>query len=114
MKKRFIQQVAALALAAALAGCGKPVPQDKAAYVGEWQEKTMYLLITQDGSVRYKRLKGGGNVSVEGPLKGFTGNDFEVGLGPMATTFVVSQPPYQDGDRWKMVVDGVELVKTAD
>ena len=36
-----------------LAGCGKPVPPEKAAYVGEWQEKTMYLLITQDGSVKY-------------------------------------------------------------
>jgi hypothetical protein len=33
----------------AVAGCGKPVPKEKLAYVGEWQEKTMYLLITQDG-----------------------------------------------------------------
>ncbi|WOB06875.1 hypothetical protein [Piscinibacter gummiphilus] len=73
----------------------------------------MYLLITQDGSVRYKRLKGGGTTSVDGPLKGFAGNNFEVGIGPMATTFVVSKPPYQDVDKWKMVVDEVELVKTA-
>src|SRR4051812_28432551 len=61
----------------ALSGCGKPVPVDKKAYVGEWQEKTMYVLITQDGSVRYKRLKGGASTSVEGPLKGFTGDNFE-------------------------------------
>jgi hypothetical protein len=72
----------------------------------------MYLLITQDGSIRYKRLKGGASKSIEGPLKGFNGNDFDVGIGPLATTFVVSQPPYQDGDQRKMVVDGVELVKT--
>lgn len=103
----------ALALLVSLAGCGKPVPQEKSAYVGEWQEKTMYLLITQDGSVRYKRLKAGGTTSVEGPLKGFIGNNFEVGIGPMTTTFVVSKPPYQDGGKWKMVVDEVELVKTA-
>ena len=96
-----------------LVGCGKPVPQEKSAYVGEWQEKTMYLLITQDGSVRYKRLKGGASTSVEGPLKGFVGNNFEVGIGPMATTFVVSKPPYQDGEKWKMVVDDVELLKKA-
>jgi hypothetical protein len=32
----------------------------------------------------------------------------------MATTFVVSKPPYQDGDHWKMVVDGVELTKASD
>lgn len=73
----------------------------------------MYLLITQDGSVRYKRLKGGVSTSVEGPLKGFDGDNFEAGVGPLATTFVVSKPPYQDGDEWKMVVDDVELTRTA-
>ena len=73
----------------------------------------MYLLITQDGSVRYKRLKAGVSTSVEGPLKGFAGHNFEVGIGPMSTTFIVSKPPYQDGERWKMVVDDVELTKTA-
>lgn len=100
-------------LVLALSGCGKPVPAEKSAYVGEWQEKTMYLLITQDGSVRYKRLKGGGSTQVEGPLKGFNGDNFEVGIGPMSTVFVVSKPPYQDGKNWKMVVDGVELIRSA-
>ncbi|MEY4561002.1 MAG: hypothetical protein RLZZ618_279 [Pseudomonadota bacterium] len=103
-----------LALVGALVGCGKPVPPEKSAYVGEWQDKTMYLLITQDGSVRYKRLSGGASTSVEGPLKGFEGNNFAVGIGPMATTFVVSKPPYLDGQQWKMVVDEVELVRTAE
>jgi hypothetical protein len=103
-----------LLLCFALLGCGKPVPDEKSSYVGEWQDKTMYLLITQDGSIRYKRLKGGVTTSVEAPLKGFDGNNFEVGIGPMATTFVVSKPPYQDGEKWKMVVDGVELTKAAE
>ncbi len=74
----------------------------------------MYLLITQDGSVRYKRLKGGVSTTIEGPLKGFDGNNFEAGVGPLATTFVVSKPPYQDGEKWKMVVDDVELTKIAE
>ncbi len=73
----------------------------------------MYLLITQDGSVRYKRLKGGVTTTIEGPLKGFNGDNFEAGIGPLATTFVVSKPPYQDGDKWKMVVDDVVLTRTA-
>jgi hypothetical protein len=73
----------------------------------------MYLLITQDGSVRYKRLKGSMTTSIEGPLKGFNGDNFEAGIGSLATTFVVSKPPYQDGGKWKMVVDDVELTKTA-
>lgn len=100
--------------ALSLPGCGKPVPPEKAAYVGEWQEKTMYLLITRDGSVRYKRLKGGANTSIEGPLKGFAGDNFDVGIGPMSTTFVVSRPPFQEGGKWVMVVDDVKLTKTAD
>jgi hypothetical protein len=30
----------------------------------------------------------------------------------MNTTFVVSKPPYQQGQTWRMVVDGVELTRT--
>ena len=74
----------------------------------------MYLLITEDGSVTYKRIKNGSTTSIDGPLKGFEGDNFDVGVGPMATTFVVNKPPYQVGDQWKMVVDGQELIKTPD
>jgi len=111
---KIIKTIVPLLFTLFLFGCGKPVPPEKSAYVGEWQEKTMYLLITQDGSVRYKRLKGGVSTSIDGPLKGFDGNNFEAGIGPMATTFVVSKPPYQDGGKWKMVVDDLELTKTAE
>jgi len=107
-------RIMAVLLALVLAGCGKPVPADKAAYVGEWREKTMYLLITQDGSVAYQRLKGGTTVSVNGPLQEFVGDSFNVGIGPMRTTFNVSKPPHQVNGRWKMVVDDVELTKTAE
>jgi hypothetical protein len=103
---------AILLLALLLLGCGKPVPPEKSAYVGEWQEPSMYLLITQDGSVRYKRIKGGVTTSVEGPLKDFEGNNFVVGIGPMTTTFAVGKPPFEDKGKWRMVVDNVELTKT--
>jgi hypothetical protein len=97
----------------ALLGCGQPVPAEKAAYVGEWKEKNMVLSITQEGSVRYKRVKGNTTTSVDGQLKRFEGNNFEVGIGPMTTMFVVSKAPYQDGKSWKMTVDGVELTRSA-
>jgi hypothetical protein len=102
-----------LLLALMLSACGKPVPPDRSEYVGEWQEKSMYLLITQDGSVRYKRVKGGVSTSIEAPLKRFDGDNFVVGFGPMSTTFTVSRPPYHDGRAWNMVVDGVELTRTS-
>ncbi len=110
MTWRAISAVVLLALL--LSGCGKPVPADKASYVGEWQAPEMYLLITQDGSVEYKRRRGGSTTSISAGLRGFEGDNFVVGIPLLSTTFVVSRPPYQDGDRWKMVVDGVELTRT--
>jgi len=109
----FRDKAVLLLLALLLPACGSPVPSVKAEYVGEWQEKSMYLLITQDGSVRYKRLKGGASTSIEAPLRRFDGDNFEVGYGPLSTTFIVSKPPYRDGNAWKMVVDGVELTRTS-
>lgn len=98
-------------LLSVLVACSKPVPPEKSAYVGDWQGLGMKLLILQDGSVRYERLKSGATTSVSGPLKEFKGDDFVVGVGPITTTFVVSSPPQRDGDRWKMVVDGVALTR---
>jgi hypothetical protein len=106
-----MRRAAVIALALVLCACGKPVPEEKAAYVGEWSAPTMELVITQEGDVAYKRRKDGLTTSVQGPLKEFQGENFAVGIGPMTTVFVVSKPPHQDGARWKMVVDGVELTK---
>jgi hypothetical protein len=103
----------AIVTATLVVGCGNPVPTEKSDYVGEWQHPTMYLLITQDGSVKYKRLGGDATKSVEAPLKAFNGDNFTVGIGPMKTTFVVSEPPRQEGEKWVMVVDGVQLTRTA-
>lgn len=92
-----------------LAACGVAVPPDKMAYVGEWRAEGMSLLITRDGSVVYHRLRKGAKTSMDAPLKGFQGDDFEVGVGPMSTVFKVSAPPHEVEGRWLMTVDGVEL-----
>jgi hypothetical protein len=103
--------IASLPLLLLLAGCTAPLPAEKSAYAGHWQAQNMSLMIEPGGSVRYKRQQGAGSTSIEGPLKRFVGDDFEVGIGPMSTTFVVSQPPHQIDGQWKMVVDGVELTR---
>jgi hypothetical protein len=100
-----------LAASILLSGCGKPVPPDKAAYVGEWQSREMHLSITEDGSVKYKRVSGGVSKSLSAPLRGFEGDNFVVGLPFMSTTFVVAKAPYEQDGRWKMVVDGVTLTR---
>lgn len=88
-----------------------PACVQRPVYLGQWQGLAMSLLITQDGSVAYRRLEGGVNKSIDAPLKAFEGNDFIVGVGPMKTKFVVSVPPHAEGDTWQMTVDGVVLTK---
>ena len=71
----------------------------------------MALLILTDGTVAYKRLKGGGTTSVNGPLKEFQGDNFIVGFAFLTTTFNVTQAPHEIDGVWKMTVDGVSLTK---
>ena len=106
--------VSLIVLAAALpvqSACGQPVPEDKAPYVGDWHAQTMSLLVSKDGTVRYKRVKGNTTTSIEGPLRRFEGNNFVVGIPFLSSTFEVTQPPHQEAGAWKMVVDGVELTR---
>ena len=95
-----------------LTACGQPVPQDKAAYVGEWRGQSMSLTLRQDGRVLYKRVKGSTTTSIDGPLRRFEGDNFVVGIPFIETTFEVSKPPYEEAGTWKMVVDGVEVTRT--
>ena len=108
---RALRTLSLLLAALAVASCAEPVPPERAAYVGEWHGTAMTLLITQDGSVAYRRLIGGVNKSIDAPLKEFRGDNFIVGVGFMSTTFVVSVPPHEDVGRWKMTVDGIELTR---
>lgn len=109
----FTKSLPLLLLLLTITACSKPVPVSKAAYVGEWQAPEMYLLITPEGRVDYKRHKDGGMVSVKGPLQKFQGKNFLVGYGFFTTTFTVNIPPYLSDDGiWRMVVNGVELVRS--
>ena len=99
-----------IALAAILlSACAKPVPTERAAWIGHWKGADFDLRIEAGGQVHYRRVRSGRTTTVDAPLQGFDGNDFRVGVGSFATTFVVDTPPrYVDG-RWTMTVDGVEL-----
>jgi hypothetical protein len=88
-----------------------PVPAEKMAYVGDWQGKDMRIQLARDGKVKYKRDRPGKNLDLSVDLQGFNGDNFDVGVMLVRSTFVVSKPPHREGDKWKMTVDGVELTK---
>ena len=102
-----------LLLALLLSACSTPLPPEKAAYVGYWRAGETSILITQAGRVEYIVRHGNGfSKSIKAPLQRFEGDNFVVGLGPMSTTFVVTQPPRKiDNEVWTMIVDGKQLVR---
>jgi len=103
----------AVCFALLVAACSQPLPKDKLAYAGSWRGAGMTLDISTGGEVRYRRVKGNANTSIDAPIKAFHGDDFEVGVGPLTTRFVVSKPPTLEGGRWTMTVDGVVLSRPA-
>jgi hypothetical protein len=68
-------------------------------------------LLTRDGSVRYKRVRGNTTTSIEEPLRRVEGDNFVLGIPFMSSTFEVSKLPYQEAGTWKIVVDGMELTR---
>ncbi len=103
--------LAALWLTIGILACGIPVPEDKQLYIGHWDDAERSLRIDSDGTVSYERRGRLGQVKINGPIQEFRGDDFAVGLPLLTTTFEVSRPPWFEGGRWRMVVDGAELVR---
>lgn len=95
----------------ALFSCRKPLPEEKLSYEGVWHSEEMKMHISANGTLAYKRFRNNSTTSINGTITTFEGDDFRVGVGPIATTFVVSKPPHQVDGTWVMVVDGVLLTK---
>ena len=98
----------------ALVACAKLLPSDKSNYAGEWRGGPIALLITLEGRAVYERKEGNMSKKLDAPVKEFKGNNFVVGVGFMATEFLVTVPPHEEDGVWKMTVDGVELTRVAD
>ncbi len=103
--------VIALCAVLGFAACGISIPEDKQLYIGHWNNAEVSLRIDSNGTVAYERSSSIGHTTINGPIQEFRGDDFVVGLPLLNTTFEVSSPPWFEGRRWRMVVDGVELVR---
>jgi hypothetical protein len=108
---RVIPAISFLIGSLLIAGCTKPIPPERASYIGQWQNESVFLLITPGGRVEYRKVRGSTTTSLKAPIKEFVGDNFETGLGPLSTTFVVSKPPHQERGVWRIVVDGEVLTK---
>ena len=108
MNLRRSLQAPVLALACLwLAACAQqPLPADYAEYAGHWRGDGVLLVISSDGHADYEHVEGGKRVSLEGPVHGFDGKGFRIGLGPLSARFEVQQPPHLADGRWRMTVDG--------
>lgn len=95
-----------------LAACAeKPLPAEYADYAGHWRGEGVLLVITPGGHADYEHVSEGRRTSLEGPVHGFDGRGFRIGLGPLSARFEVQQPPHLAEGRWRMTVDGRQLVR---
>jgi hypothetical protein len=92
------------------AGCAKPLPPERQSYVGYWQAddhgEHFSLGLSGEGQARYVRTKPGSSEELNLPVKSFTGDSFDLGMGPISTHFEVQQAPHLDQGQWTMTVDG--------
>jgi hypothetical protein len=120
-KIRWRNWFAVALLLVALGGCsteelskefsGIPLAADKKSYAGTWTSSGITLKISLDGQVDYKKEEGSRKTSITGPIKEFDKDNFVVGFWFMTSTFEVQKTPFQEGERWAMVVDGTKLYK---
>ncbi len=101
-------------LAAGLLACGtpSPLPPDRAEYAGNWEGDGVRLEITLEGRVSYDRRKGAGNEHVAGPIAGWRGDSFVVGVMTQKTTLEVTEAPSEVAGTWTMVVNGDKVYRT--
>jgi hypothetical protein len=80
-------------------------------FVGRWEGGGMKLRISPGGMVNYERRAGAGNRKINAFIAEFDWKQFKVGFMGINTTFRIDKPPYQEGGKWKMKIDGVELTR---
>lgn len=88
------------------------IPAEKNDYIGTWTGPSVFLQITPEAKLNYKKQEGSSTTSLNVPITSFEGDNFTAGVMGMETTFVVSQPPTLENNGMVfMVVDGNKLFR---
>lgn len=103
---RSLGVVVLVALLSLLISCADPtpVPPDKLEYVGIWVASDRFISLFANGRLEYKEKLGFGMHNRTESNFRFEGNIIK---SDMFASFVVDKPPWKDGDKWKMKMDGV-------
>jgi hypothetical protein len=89
-----------------------PIPEDRKTYIGSWSSDHVDLTISPEGQCSFeKRSKSGATTSLNAPIQAWHKTGFDVGIGPMVTTFEVNKPPKKAKGQWKMTLDNEVLTK---
>lgn len=112
MRPARLTALAAVAVAGlALAGCREPIPADYAQYAGHWRGDGLLLVLMPNGQADYEKVSDGARTRIEGPVHSFDAEGFSIGVGVLSVRFRVDEPPHLSRGRWRMTVDGQELVR---
>jgi len=105
--KKIASLVVALAVAAALFGCGKKIPLagDQKNFAGKWvADDGTFIIINLDGSGETRKA----NTCISGGRTAIRADSITIGYGPIKTRMRITEQPKMTGGTWSMVVDGIK------
>ena len=100
----------ALVLVLAVGACQSKTPlgAERADFGGLWAASDgSHIQLWADGTGDFKS----GSTKVSGAAAKFEGNTLTIKMMGIGKTWTITAPPTQKGEKWVMVLDGVEWVK---
>lgn len=120
MSRLFAAIVGALTLVIALGCAGLDLadqlvatPPPDGSYAGDWRGTGMHLVVTPEGWIRVE-TQGDLSTQFEGPAKSWEGDVIQIGAFGFTTAYRIDEVPYEADGEWRMVVDGIVLVREGD
>jgi hypothetical protein len=85
-----------------------PTPQ----FVGQWEGPGLRMHIESDGTVEVQHVDDGNSSEFKAPAMSWDGGEIKIGIGPFTKVYTLNEAPHLVDDQWRMVVNGIVLVRT--